>query len=276
MTRRRWSLGGGILTGLGVALGLLWLVPIAWAVDTAIKPEAETTKIPLTWIPKVFTLEAFRSVFKQGDVPLWLVNSVIVAVVVTLLTLALTSLAAYGFARTRFPGRGWVFAVVLAGIIVPPQVLIVPLFDEMQALGLVDTYLGMILPQLAAPMMVFILKSFFDGLPREYEDAASIDGAGRLRIFWSVVLPMSRPVLAAVGIFTFITTWNNFLWPFIVVTDPDLMTVPVGLATVQSSYGLRYAQVMASAILGGLPLVIIYAFMQRQVIRGVGDAGLKG
>lgn len=273
---RHWTVGGGILTGLGVALGLVWLVPMAWALDTALKPESETTNIPLEWIPDTWTLEAFRSVFDQGDVPLWLFNSVVVSVLVTILTLALTSLAAYGFARTRFPGRKWVLALVIAGIIVPPQVLIVPLFDEMQALGMVDTYWGMILPQLAAPMMVFILKSFFDGIPREYEDAASMDGAGRLRIFWSVILPMSRPVLAAVGIFTFITSWNNFLWPFIVTTDPDLMTVPVGLATVQSSYGLRYAQVMASALLGGLPLVVVYAFLQRHVIRGVADAGLKG
>src|SRR5690606_8411387 len=111
--------------------------------------------------------------------------------------------------------RRWLFAAVLAGIMVPPQVLIVPLFDEMRALGLVDTYWGMILPQLVAPAMVFILKKFFDGIPRDYEEAAELDGASRLRIFWSVVLPMSRPILAAVGIFTFISAWNNFLWPFI-------------------------------------------------------------
>jgi multiple sugar transport system permease protein len=140
----------------------------------------------------------------------------------------------------------------------------------------VDTYWGMILPQLAAPVMVFILKKFFDGLPREYEEAANLDGASRLRIFWSVVLPMSRPVLAAVAVFTFVTTWNNFLWPFIVISDPSLMTVPVGLGNVQSSYGLRYAQLMASALIGGAPLIVLYAILQRHVIRGVADAGLKG
>jgi multiple sugar transport system permease protein len=274
--RRHWSLGGGVLTVTGLALALLWLIPLAWAVDTAVKPEDETTRVPLRWIPEVFTLDAFRSVFAQGDIQRWLLNSTVVAVGVTVLTLALASLAAYGFSRTDFPGRRWLFALVLAGIMVPTQALIVPLFDEMQALGLVDTYWGMILPQLAAPVMVFILKKFFDGLPREYEEAADLDGASRLRIFWSVVLPMSRPVLAAVAVFTFVTTWNNFLWPFIVVSDPDLMTVPVGLANVQSSYGLRYAQLMASALMGGLPLIILYAILQRHVIRGVADAGLKG
>jgi multiple sugar transport system permease protein len=274
--RRHRSLGGTALTVLGLALALLWLIPLAWALDTAIKPESETTRVPLTWLPDVFTLDAFRSVFTEGGIQRWLFNSVIVAVGVTVLTLVLASLAAYGFSRTDFPGRRWLFWLVLAGIMVPPQALIVPLFDEMQALDLVDTYWAMILPQLAAPVMVFILKKFFDGLPREYEEAADLDGASRIRIFWHVVLPMSRPVLAAVAVFIFITTWNNFLWPFIAVTDPDLMTVPVGLATVQSSYGLRYAQLMASALLGGLPLIVLYAILQRHVIRGVADAGLKG
>ena len=274
--RRNRSIGGGILTLLGLALALLWLVPLAWAVDTAIKPETETTRLPLTWLPDTPTLDAFRKVFAEGGIPRWLFNSLVVAVGVTVLTLVLTTLAAYGFARTDFPGRRWLFWLVLAGIMVPPQALIVPLFDEMQALGLVDTYWGMILPQLAAPVMVFILKKFFDGLAREYEEAAELDGAGRLRVFWHVVLPMSRPVLAAVAVFTFVTTWNNFLWPFIVVSDPQLMTVPVGLGNVQGSYGLRYAQLMASALVGGLPLVVLYAVLQRHVIRGVADAGLKG
>ncbi|MDR7277484.1 carbohydrate ABC transporter permease [Catenuloplanes atrovinosus] len=264
------------LSLLGVAVAILWLIPLAWAIDTSIKPEGETTRVPVTWIPDVFTLDAYRDVFTASDVPLWLLNSLVVATGVTVLTLAAASLAAYGFSRLDFPGKNWLFALILAGIMVPPQALIVPLFHQMQSLGLIDTYWGIILPQLAAPVIVFILKKFFDGLPREYEQAAALDGASRLRMFWSVVLPMSRPVLAAVGVFTFVGAWNNFLWPFIVISDPDLMTVPVGLGTVQSSYGLRYAEVMASAVIGGLPLVVVYAFLQRHVIRGVGDAGLKG
>jgi len=281
MTRLRAALGrttfgGATLSLIGLLLALLWLVPLAWAVDTALKPEAETTVMPVSWIPSEFTLEAFRIILGQGDIIRWLFNSLLVASLVTILTLALTSLAAYGFSRTTFPGRRWLFAAVLAGIMVPPQVLIVPLFDEMRALGLVDTYWGMILPQLVAPAMVFILKKFFDGIPRDYEEAAELDGASRLRIFWSVVLPMSRPILAAVGIFTFISAWNNFLWPFIVITDPEMMTIPVGLYSVQGSFGVRYAQTMAAALIAGLPLVILYAILQRHVIRGVGQAGLKG
>jgi len=132
---------------------------------------------------------------------------------------------------------------------------------------------GIVMPQVVAPVMVFVLKN---GISRDYEDAARADGASRWRIVWSVMVPMSRPILVAVGIFTFIGAWNNFLWPFIVTTDPSMMTIPVGLANVQGSYGLRYAQIMASAVLGGLPLLIVYALFQRHVVRGVGDAGIKG
>ncbi|WP_112237696.1 carbohydrate ABC transporter permease [Kribbella monticola] len=257
-------------------LALLWLVPLLWALDTSLKPEPETTRTPITWFPIDPTSAAYRSVLEQGSILRWFLNSTIVAVLVTALTLLVSVLAAYGFSRTTFPGRKVLFGLLVAGILVPPQVLIVPLFAEMTTLRLVDTYWGVVLPQVVAPVMVFVLKKFFDGVPRDYEDAARVDGANRLRIVWSVMVPMSRPILGAVAIFTFIGAWNNFLWPFIVTTDPSMMTIPVGLANVQGSYGLRYAQIMASAVLGGLPLLIIYGLFQRHVIRGVGDAGVKG
>ncbi len=259
-----------------VILAAIWLVPLLWALDTSLKPEPETTRTPITWLPEAPTLAGYQGVIEQGDLLRWFLNSTIVAVLVTALTLLVSVLAAYGFSRTEFPGRRALFGLMIAGILVPPQVLIVPLFQEMTGLGLVDTYWGIVLPQVVAPVMVFVLKKFFDGISRDYEDAARVDGATRWRIVWSVMVPMSRPILVAVGIFTFIGAWNNFLWPFIVTTDPSMMTIPVGLANVQGSYGLRYAQIMASAVLGGLPLLIVYALFQRHVVRGVGDAGIKG
>jgi multiple sugar transport system permease protein len=272
----RWSFPKVATIVGAVILAAVWLVPLLWALDTSLKPEPETTKSPITWLPAAPTTEAYRSVIDQGDLIRWFLNSTVVSVLVTALTLVISVLAAYGFSRTRFPGRQALFALMIAGILVPPQVLIVPLFQEMTGLGLVDTYWGIVLPQVVAPVMVFVLKKFFDGISRDYEDAARVDGATRWRIVWSVMVPMSRPILVAVGIFTFIGAWNNFLWPFIVTTDPSMMTIPVGLANVQGSYGLRYAQIMASAVLGGLPLLIVYALFQRHVVRGVGDAGIKG
>ncbi|MFG1911054.1 carbohydrate ABC transporter permease [Kribbella sp. NPDC048928] len=272
----RWSFPKAATAVGAVILALVWLVPLFWALDTSLKPEPETTRAPITWFPQSPTTEAYRSVIDQGDLIRWFLNSTVVSILVTALTLLVSVLAAYGFSRTTFPGRRVLFGLIIAGILVPPQVLIVPLFQEMTGLRLVDTYWGIVLPQVVAPVMVFVLKKFFDGISRDYEDAARVDGASRWRIVWSVMVPMSRPILVAVGIFTFIGAWNNFLWPFIVTTDPSMMTIPVGLANVQGSYGLRYAQIMASAVLGGLPLLIVYALFQRQVVRGVGDAGIKG
>jgi multiple sugar transport system permease protein len=248
----------GLITALAV-MAVLWLAPLVWALLTSLKHEADTTTVPLEVVPaRGFTLDAYASV------------------VVTVLTVALSAAAAYGFSRTRFRGRNALFALTIAGIMVPPQILIVPLYRQMLAWGLVDTYAGIILPQLVLPAMVFILKKFFDAVPDELEEAARMDGASSLRIFLQIVLPLSRSILAAVSIFVFIHAWNNFLWPFIITSDPGLMTLPVGLVQVQSSFGVRYAQVMAGTILAGLPLILMFMLFQRQIIRGVATTGLGG
>ncbi|GAA2512076.1 carbohydrate ABC transporter permease [Streptomyces gobitricini] len=274
--RPRWTPGRAAMLLAALALVVVWVLPLAWAVATSLKPESETTKTPLEWFGSTLTLDAYRQVWASGDLPQWMVNSAYISVMTTLLTVVLCAMAAYGFSRTAFRGRRTLYGIVLAGIMVPPQVLIAPLFAEMVQLGLVDTYWGVILPQVAVPAMVFILVKFFDGVPRELEEAAFVDGAGRWRVFWTIVMPLSRPVLAAVAIFTFISTWNNFLWPFLVTTDPNGMTLPVGLVSVQSSYGLRYAQMMASVVIAGLPLLIVFALFQRQIVRGVAHTGLAG
>jgi multiple sugar transport system permease protein len=258
-------------------LAASWLLPLAWAVDTSLKSEADAGAPGASWLPDGgFTLEAYRTVLGQGNIPVWALNSLLTSVAVTVLTVAVSALAAYGFSRTLFRGRRVLLAVTIGSIMVPPQILIVPLFRQMLAMNLVDTYAAIILPQTVAPVMVFILKKFFDGIPRELEDAARIDGAGHLRVFWNVVLPLSRPILAAVSIFVFINAWNNFLWPFITTNDPDLMTLPVGLPTVKDSYGVQYAQSMASAVLAAIPLLVVFLFFQRRIISSVATTGLGG
>ena len=269
--------GGRVLVYAALTiLAVLWLVPFAWAVATSLKPDAETTIAPVSWRATTETFAAYKTLLQKGDILHWWFNSFVTASLITAGTVLTASLAAFAFSRVRFRGSAALQWLVLAGLLIPFQALIVPLFAELKSFGLADTYWGIVLPQVVAPVMVFVLKKFFDGISRDYEDAARVDGASRWRIVWSVMVPMSRPILVAVGIFTFIGAWNNFLWPFIVTTDPSMMTIPVGLANVQGSYGLRYAQIMASAVLGGLPLLIVYALFQRHVVRGVGDAGIKG
>ena len=230
-----------------VLLSLSWLAPLLFGVVTSFKSETDAAAAPVRWLPENgFTLDAYRAVFANGEVLVWMGNSLLISLAVTAITLAICAMAAYGFSRTIFCGRKTLFAITIASIMVPAQILIVPLFQEMLALRMVDTLAGVILPQVVAPVMVYILKKFFDGIPRELEDAARVDGAGSWRTFWTIVLPLSRSILVAVAIFVFIGAWNNFLWPFLVTNDPDLMTLPVGLATVKSAYGVQYAQTMAS------------------------------
>ena len=258
------------------ALSIVWLVPLAWAVATSLKPDAETTIAPVSWRGSETTLDAYRVALEQGDILRWYFNSLISTTVITLGTIVTASLAAFAFSRMRFRGRDLLQWLVLAGLIVPFQALIVPLFTTVESFGLADTYWGIILPQIAAPIAVLVFKRAFDALPRELEESALVDGASMWRIYLSIWMPLSRATIAAVGIFTFVISWNTFIWPFVVTSEGSLFTIPVGLANVQTSYGALYAQQMALAVLGALPLLVAFLLFQRQIVQGIANTGLKG
>lgn len=270
----REKLFNRICAGVLIAFALLWLVPLLWAVDTAIKPNAETTRT--TWLIDNPTVDAFTRTLRDTDMLSWYGASFIVSSPAALGTVVVASMAAFALSRLRFRYKNVVFWAILAGIMIPGQVLIVPWFREFDALRLLNTYWAVILPQIPAAIAVFIFKQFFDGLPRDLEEAARMDGAGFFRVYRRIVLPLARPAVAAVAIFTFVTTWNDLLWPLLVLSNPDLMTVPVGLATVQGAFGIRYADTMASAILGAIPLVAVFLLFQRQIVQGIAGSGLKG
>ncbi|GAB3167281.1 carbohydrate ABC transporter permease [Streptomyces incanus] len=274
--RRNWPPSQIVLTLVGAAVSVVFLAPAAWALFTSLKSETEAVEVPPHWLPEEWTGQAWSAVIESGNITNWLVNSLVVSVCVTAVVLLVSALAGYGFARTEFRGRGVLMGVVMTGLMISPAVLGVPLFTTVQQMGMVDTYWGMILPQCAPAAMVYILYKFFQGVPRELEEAAFIDGAGRWRVFFTIILPLSRPSLAAVGIFTFISSWNNFLWPYMVTNNPDLMTMPNGIATVMNSYGIQWAQLMAGGLLAGLPLIVVFVFFQRQIVAGVAHTGLAG
>ncbi|MFJ2176193.1 carbohydrate ABC transporter permease [Streptomyces sp. NPDC101062] len=274
--RKKWTPGQIVLTALGAAFSAVWTAPLLWALFTSLKSEAEAVALPVRWLPREWTTQAWTAVFESGNLPNWFVNSFVVSVCVTFVVVLVSALAGYGFARTEFRGKNALLGLVMTGLMVSPAVLGVPLFTTVQSMGMVDTYWGMILPQCAPAAMVYILYKFFQSIPRELEEAAFIDGAGRWRVFFTVVLPLSRPSLSAVGIFTFIASWNNFLWPYMVTNNPDLMTMPNGIATVMNSYGIQWAQLMAGGLMAGLPLVIVFVFFQRQIVSGVAHTGLAG
>jgi multiple sugar transport system permease protein len=271
---RREKLFNRICAGVLIAFALVWLIPVAWAVDTALKPNAETTNT--TWLIENPTFDAFTRTLRDTDILNWYGASFIISSLTAVGTVIAASMAAFAISRLRFRYKNVVFWVILAGIMIPGQVLIVPWFREFDALRLLNTYWAVILPQIPAAIGVFIFKQFFDGLPRDLEEAARMDGAGFFRVYRRIVMPLARPAVAAVAIFTFVTTWNDLLWPLLVLSNPDLMTVPVGLATVQGAFGIRYADTMASAILGAIPLVAVFLLFQRQIVQGIAGSGLKG
>ncbi len=260
-----------------IAFALLWLVPTLWAIRTSLVSN-DTASLGAEAVLKDTspTLHSYSVLLQSGDIWNWYLASAVTSIVTVALTVLFASMAGYALSRMEFRGRRAIFVLMVVGIMVPTQVLIVPIFRELSAMGLLNTYWSVILPQVPAVVAVFIFKQFFDGLPKEMEEAARIDGAGPWRIYRSIIMPLSMPVISAVGILTFVTVWNNLILPLYTLTNPKLMTIPVGLATVQGSYGQRLADIQASAILGALPLVIIYFFFQRRIIEGVAGTGVKG
>jgi multiple sugar transport system permease protein len=270
----RVKLFNRICAGVLIALAILWIVPLAWALDTALKPNAETTAT--TWAIDNPTLDAFGRTLRDTDILRWFGSSLIIATITAVGTVIVASLAAFALSRMRFRYRNIIFWLVLAGIMIPGQVLIVPWFREFDGLHLLNTYWAVSLPQIPTAIAVFIFKQFFDGLPKELEEVARVDGASFWRIYRRIIMPLARPAVAAVAIFTFVQSWNDLLWPLLVLSNPEIMTVPVGLATVQGSFGIRYADVMASAVLGAIPLVAVFLMFQRHIVEGIAGTGLKG
>jgi multiple sugar transport system permease protein len=254
-----------------------WLIPSLFALKTSITPN-ETAALGAKAILKDGnpTLDSYQTLFDKGDIWNWYVASAVTSVVTVVMTVLFASMAAYAMSRLRFRGRRVVFLLTILGIMVPGQVLVLPIFQELNAVHLLNTYWAVIFPQVAAVIAIFVFKQFFDGLPRDLDDAARIDGAGFWLIYRSIIMPLSKPIIAAMSILTFVGVWNNLLLPLFVLSNPELMTIPVGLATVQGSYGQRVADIQASAILGALPLVILFIFFQRRIIEGVAGTGLKG
>lgn len=254
---------------------VIWVIPLLFAVDTSLKPEGEIAAHPTSWWSSHFSLDAYSKVIDHTPIMTWYLNSLIIAVLTVVLTLLVTSMIGFALAQTRFAGRGGLIAFVLAGLLIPGQILVLPLYQIVHGMHLLNTYWAMVLPAAAAPVAVFIFESFFSGLPRELIDAARIDGASWFSIYWRVCLPLCRPAVSAVAIFTFVTSWNNFLWPLLALSNVDQMTIPVGMATVAGGFGILYAQVMATAVLGALPLFVVFLLFQRHIVQGIAGTGIK-
>jgi alpha-1,4-digalacturonate transport system permease protein len=254
---------------------ILVLVPIVWAVLSSLKSPEELAQRPPTLFPHDPTVGNYTEALTSFDFPLYFLNSTIVTVVATLLTLVVNSMAAYALAKYNFRGRDTLFVITLATTMIPLQVIFLPVYQVVSSLGLVNSLWGMIIPAAATPTGVFLLRQYMLSLPDELIEAARIDGAGEWRIFARIILPLCRPALAVVAIFSVIWRWNDFLWPLIVAQDESVYTLPVALARFSGQLVVPFHLVLAMSVLSIVPVVIIFLMLQRQIIAGVAQTGLK-
>ena len=252
-------------------LAAFWMAPIVWVIGLSFKPNDVLMHSTGGLLSPPFTLKNYTDILNASSVFGWMFNSAIVAIGQTLLTLVLSTLAGYGFARTDFPGKRVVFLLVLAALTVPEQAIIVPLHTMFATVDMHNTYLGLIAPRLAFPFGVFLMAQYFKGVAREIEEAAMLDNASRLKIFFKVVLPLTIPAQATLGIYTFLHAWNDYFWPLVSATKPEMYTLTIGLAAMQTNFaqteGIGF--LMAQAVFAGLPVLILYLFFQRHIINAV-------
>ena len=257
-------------------LAIVMLIPMIWMIITSFETLNETRHFPPILIPSSLQWQNYTAVLQQAPFARWFMNTLIVTVVVVAGNLLFCSLAGYAFARIKFFGRDVVFILVLATLMIPFQVIIIPTFIIVRKLGLIDTLGALIVPNLAGAFGIFLLRQFFRSLPIELEEAARIDGASRLGVLFKIVLPLSGPVLATVAVVTFLWTWNDFLWPLVTLYSPNNMTLQLGLTTFQGAHSTNTHLLMAANVMSILPVLFLFVFAQRFFIRGIATSGLKG
>lgn len=270
------GLSRGLLYILLILGGLVMIVPFAWMISTSLKSGQYVLSMPPQLIPNPATLDSYRRIFELYPIGRMLFNSLFVAGLVTMGQLVTCSMAAYAFARLKFRGHNFVFLLYLATLMVPFQVTITPLFIMMRIFGWINTYQGLILPGVFSAFGTFMLRQAFMTIPTEYEEAAYMDGASPLAIFLKIILPLSKPALATLSVFAFMGSWNSFMWPLFIVREETLMTLPVGLATLQGRWLTEWNLVMAGAVITVLPMLLLYLFAQKYLVQGYVMSGLKG
>ena len=270
----RWRMLG--VNGALLVLALLSLAPLAWMLSVSFMPRGEAAQFPPPLLPSAPTLENYRELFARTGMARYFANSLLVALSITGLSLLVNTMAGYAFAKLRFRGRERLFQWLLAALVVPAQVAMLPLFLLMKQLGLVNSYWGVILPGMAGVFGIFLVRQYARSLPDELIEAARIDGAGELRIFFRIVLPLLGPVIATLAVFTFMASWNDFMWPLIVLTDQQHYTLPVALASLSREYIMDVELMMAGAVVTVLPVLALFLLLQRYYVQGLLLGSVKG
>ena len=277
MTLQRANLIGGALTVLTLLCALIWAFPIYWGIVSSLKPEDEVVRPYIELWPDTLTFEHYLHALTATQIGRWYLNSIISALGTTVITIVTSLLCGYALSQLRFPGRRPLYWVILASFMVPTQTLIINHFVLMANMGLLNSWAGIILPQLIHPVIIIIYKQFFDQVPREFREAAVMDNASEWRILLKVFVPINWGVTTALSIVVFIWSWNAFLWPFLAATKTEWMTITVGITQVNDAFGVYYARELSLAVLAGLPVALAYLLFQRRVTQAITlSAGIKG
>ncbi len=251
------------------------LIPFIWMLSTSLMPTGDASTFPPTLIPKEITLDQYKYLFNRINLGRHFLNSLILAVSVTLVSLLINSLAGYGFAKFSFKGKRPIFVFLLSSMIIPAQVTMLPVFLILNKIGLLNTYFGIIIPGMASIFAIFLINQYLKGIPDSLLEAAKIDGASHFTIYWRIILPLAKPVLVTLALFTFMGTWNDFLWPLIVMTKEEMYTLPVALANLFGEHAHDVELMMAGSVITILPIMIVFMFLQKYYIQGILLGGVK-
>ena len=277
--KKRWTPGRVIVNIIGYALALIWWLPIVYSIVVAFKPYGSAVYNITKWFSIENTLDNFDFVLNssrsQANLPLWMLNSFLTAALATLGICVLSICAAYSFSRFRYPGRNLLFWIVMAGMMIPAQAMMIPLYLMCRDIKILNTYWCLILPALGSSFAVLMLKQFMDGLPRDLFEAAQLDGCNSARTLLHVVAPLTKPALFSIGIFIFLQRWNDFMWPFIAITKPELMTVPVGITFFKANTSDSMSYLMAANVLVMAPILLLFFLCQKQLVQGIAFTGIK-
>ena len=258
-----------------ILISFIGLLPFYWMLSCSFKTNDNMFLMPLQWFPNPINWNAYDDAWKAQDFTRYFLNTTFIAVAITFGNLLLASLAGYSLSKFRYFGRGVLFILILSTMMLPLKVTMVPLFLIIKKFGWPNTYEGLIVPFIVDGFGVFLMRQYLKGIPNELIEAARIDGASELRIYWQIVMPLCKPALAALGVFTFREAWDMYIWPLIMVTKDSLRTLPLGISLFMSSFGTSWDQLMAVAAIGTLPMVLLFFFLQRSFIQGISISGLK-
>ncbi len=261
---------------IAITLAIIALIPFLWMISTSFKSRGALMSIPIEWIPENPTWDAYVKVFSKFPFAKTIGNSLFISVSYTLITLLSAAMAAFAFAKLRFPGNGLLLSGYLATMMIPTQVTMIPLFVIMNRIGLTDTYASVILPSIFRPFAVFMLVQQMRTIPNDFLDAAKIDGANVFQVFYKVALPLCIPSLATLAITTFMESWNDYLWPLLMLSDKNKMTLPIALSTLNGQYATEYNVLMAGSLVSMIPIIMIYIVAQKQFKSGMMAGGIKG